>query len=111
VLVNPRQEVATADVFARLALKPGDTAFAGLDPAADLASCRNDLTSPALALAPVIGEVIAALEAESGLRFARMSGSGATCFGIFSSPEAAEAASRRIVHAHADWWVVPTIIS
>ncbi|MFZ5676853.1 MAG: 4-(cytidine 5'-diphospho)-2-C-methyl-D-erythritol kinase [Pseudomonadota bacterium] len=110
VLVNPRREVATAQVFARLALKPGDQAFAGLEAGADLSSCRNDLAPPALAVAPVIGEVIAALQDKAGLRFARMSGSGATCFGIFAWTAAAEAAARDIATAYPGWWVMPTVI-
>ncbi len=110
VLVNPRREVATAQVFAKLALKPGDKAFAGLEEGADPASCRNDLSPPALAMAPVIGEVIAALQNKPGLRFARMSGSGATCFGIFTSNAAAEAAARDIAAAYPGWWVMPTVI-
>jgi len=110
VLVNPRQPVATAEVFARLALEPDDTAFEGLVAGADLASYRNDLMGPALAVAPVIGEVIEALEAAQGLHFARMSGSGATCFGIFPSSEEAQAAALEIMSAHPDWWVMPTTI-
>ena len=110
VLINPRQPVATAEVFARLALEPGDTAFEGLVAGADLASYRNDLTGPALAVAPVIGEVIEALEGAQGLHFARMSGSGATCFGIFLSIEEAEAAALEIMRAHPEWWVMPTTI-
>jgi 4-diphosphocytidyl-2-C-methyl-D-erythritol kinase len=77
---------------------------------ADWSSHRNDLTMPALILAPVIGKVLAALRARPGVRYARMSGSGATCFGIFASPDAAEAAAHQIRQAHRDWWVVPTII-
>jgi 4-diphosphocytidyl-2-C-methyl-D-erythritol kinase len=111
VLVNPRQPVATAEVFARLALEPGDTAFEGLVAGADLASYRNDLTGPALAVAPVIGEVMQALQGAPDLHFARMSGSGATCFGIFSSSGEAEAAALEIMRAHPEWWVMPTIIS
>ncbi len=110
VLVNPRREVATVQVFATLALKPGDKAFAGLEEGADPASCRNDLSLPALAVAPVIGEVIAALQNKPGLRFARMSGSGATCFGIFTSNAAAEAAAHDIAAAYPGWWVRPTVI-
>lgn len=110
VLVNPRLEVATAQVFAKLALMPGEAGFSGLEEAADPAACRNDLAAPALAIAPVIGEVIAALDGNAGLRFARMSGSGATCFGIFASPAAAEAAAREISGAYPGWWVVPTVV-
>lgn len=110
VLVNPRQELATADVFARLALEPGDSAFDSLAEGEDLASYRNDLTAPALALAPVIGEVIAALQAAPGVHFARMSGSGATCFGIFASVDEATSAALDIMTERTDWWVLPTTI-
>ncbi len=110
VLINPRQEVATAEVFARLALRPGDTAFAGLAAGADLASYRNDLMEPALAVAPVIGEVMEALQSAPDLHFARMSGSGATCFGIFPSSGEAQAAALEIMSARPDWWVMPTMI-
>jgi 4-diphosphocytidyl-2-C-methyl-D-erythritol kinase len=110
VLVNPGLPLATAQVFAKLALAPGDMAFDGLDGSVDLASCRNDLTQPALAIAPVIGDVLAALEAAPDIRFARMSGSGATCFGVFSSAAAAEGTAHRIMRDHPDWWTVPTII-
>jgi 4-diphosphocytidyl-2-C-methyl-D-erythritol kinase len=61
-------------------------------------------------LAPVVGKVLAALRAEPGIDLARMSGSGATCFGIFASPEAAKAAAQRIAGNHPQWWVVPTTI-
>ncbi len=110
VLVNPLKPVATAEVFSRLVLKPGEKAFAGIEAGSDLASCRNDLMQPALGVAPVIGEVIEALEGAAGLRFARMSGSGASCFGVFASPETAKEAGRRIAAAHPEWWVVPTTI-
>ncbi len=110
VLVNPRLALSTAVVFAKLALAPGRKVFSGLDIAADLASHRNDLTVPALTLAPVIGKVLAALRAAPFVRFARMSGSGATCFGIFETAEAADEAARQIAEAHEDWWVVKTTI-
>ena len=110
VLVNPGLPLSTGDVFARLSLSPGSKAFSGLTAGAELASCRNDLTMPALVLAPVISKVLAVLRAASGVRFARMSGSGATCFGIFSSNSAAADAARLIIGAHPDWWVMPTVI-
>jgi 4-diphosphocytidyl-2-C-methyl-D-erythritol kinase len=61
-------------------------------------------------LAPIIGSVLAVLADEPDLGYARMSGSGATCFGIFSSSDAAGEAARHIAQAHPEWWVVPTII-
>jgi 4-diphosphocytidyl-2-C-methyl-D-erythritol kinase len=110
VLVNPRQEVATAEVFARLALEPGDTAFAGLAEGEDLASYRNDLTESASTVAPVVEAVLEALQSTADIHFARMSGSGATCFGIFSTSDEAQAAALEIMSNHPDWWVMPTMI-
>ncbi|MEC8371245.1 MAG: 4-(cytidine 5'-diphospho)-2-C-methyl-D-erythritol kinase, partial [Pseudomonadota bacterium] len=66
----------------------------------------NDLTEPALRLAPVIREVLTALEEAPGCRLARLSGSGATCFGLFDDPQAAVAAASSIDTE--GWWVRPT---
>jgi 4-diphosphocytidyl-2-C-methyl-D-erythritol kinase len=120
VLVNPGVAVPTKEVFARLRLKPGggrkraDRAsalphdFDGL--VAYLADERNDLEPAAIALQPVIARVLAALRGESGCRLARMSGSGATCFGLFASSRAAAAAARRLSAAHPRWWVKATVL-
>ncbi|MCY4066931.1 MAG: 4-(cytidine 5'-diphospho)-2-C-methyl-D-erythritol kinase, partial [Rhodospirillaceae bacterium] len=66
---------------------------------------RNDLETPAIARVPEIADVLAALRAAPGLRLARMSGSGATCFGLFGSEGDAAAAARAIAAAHPAWWV------
>ena len=58
---------------------------------------RNDLETPAIARVPEIADVLAVLRAAPGLRLARMSGSGATCFGLFGS--------EGIAAAHPAWWV------
>ncbi len=68
---------------------------------------RNDLTDAALSLAPVVGEALAAIEAAPGCLLSRMSGSGATCFGLFADEAEARAAADSIASAHPDWWVVP----
>ena len=65
----------------------------------------NDLQGPAMRLAPVIGDVLAALEALPGARLARMSGSGATCFALFAVRAEAEAAKSLMAEAHPNWWV------
>ena len=72
-----------------------------------LGTTRNDLQPPALALRPVIGDCLAALAAQ-GAQFARMSGSGATCFGVFSDASAAQAAARAIRAGNPGWWVQGT---
>ena len=110
VLVNPGIALKTADVFAKLALQPGAKAFSGLARDSDWGSHRNDLTMPALILAPAVGKVLAVLRAEPDVSYARMSGSGATCFGVFASSEAAKQAALRISQTHPQWWVMPTMI-
>ena len=91
VLVNPGVGVATPAVFKALPRKdnPAMSAVPACDGLAEfaawLADQRNDLEGPAQALAPVIGDVKAALSAQAGCLLARMSGSGATCFGLFAT--------------------------
>ena len=111
VLANPGVAVATPAVFKTLARKdnppmpdmprlPDLPALAGW-----LATQRNDLEPPAIMLQPVIAAARAALAAQSGCLLARMSGSGATCFGLFASATAAETAARQIAQAEPGWWV------
>ncbi|KGJ20355.1 4-diphosphocytidyl-2C-methyl-D-erythritol kinase [Paracoccus sanguinis] len=110
VLVNPRVEVPTPAVFAALTRRenPGLPAFpADGDWPGWLTATRNDLEPPALRLAPVIGDVLAALAAQ-GAQLARMSGSGATCFGLFPDAPAARAAATAIAAARPGWWVEAT---
>ncbi len=70
--------------------------------AADLTNCRNDLAAPAVALQPVIGDVLTALTEVPGCLLARMSGSGATCFGLFATPDAAGSAATAL--SRPGWW-------
>ncbi|HVZ51163.1 MAG TPA: 4-(cytidine 5'-diphospho)-2-C-methyl-D-erythritol kinase [Pseudolabrys sp.] len=111
MLVNPGVAVATRDVFAKLAglrssaIPLGDVPAAPDALVAYLAAHGNDLTAPAIACAPVIAEVLDGLRALPGVRLARMSGSGATCFALFSSPGEAVAAAQRLAAAQSDWWV------
>jgi 4-diphosphocytidyl-2-C-methyl-D-erythritol kinase len=108
VLVNPGVAVATPAVFkartgpfsAPLDLPPAWSDARAL--AATLQAAGNDLQAPALALTPVIADVLAALRALSGCLLARMSGSGATCFGLFASP--AEAAAAAACLPARGWW-------
>lgn len=114
VLVNPRVAVPTGPVFKALTARTGvgkarRGGFGGEARAlADyLAATANDLEAPALGIAPVIGEVLAALKAKPGTLLARMSGSGATCFALFGDADAANAASAAIKAVHDAWWVQP----
>ena len=113
VLVNPCVEVSTANVFARLGLPPGAASPAqkrAVDAPMDaqILAARNDLQPPAIALAPVIGDVLAALAAMPGARLARMSGSGATCFALFDDAAAAAKAAAALRRRKPGWWVRAT---
>ena len=70
-----------------------------------LTSTTNDLEAPARAIAPEINEVLAEIAREPGVLLARMSGSGATSFGIFGNGQAAHAAAKSIKSKRKDWWV------
>jgi 4-diphosphocytidyl-2-C-methyl-D-erythritol kinase len=108
LLVNPGVAVPTPAVFKA---RQGAFSLPATLPASwpnaaamadDLRAMTNDLQAPAIALQPVIGEVLAALAALPGALLARMSGSGATCFAIFPSPAAASAAATAITPPN--WW-------
>lgn len=106
VLVNPRVAVSTPEVFRARAgpfSPPAGLPHAWGDVgamAADLARTSNDLEAPAVLLCPAIAQVLAWLRAHPGCLLARMSGSGATCFGLFPFGGAAE-----VAHAvPSAWW-------
>jgi 4-diphosphocytidyl-2-C-methyl-D-erythritol kinase len=114
VLANPRVAVSTADVFRLLAAPDLGERSAGreMPPTGALDALigwlddnGNDLEAPALKLAPVIVAVIEALASAKDCRLARMSGSGATCFGLFEQENQARAAQAAIARARPDWWV------
>jgi 4-diphosphocytidyl-2-C-methyl-D-erythritol kinase len=109
VLANPGVPVATQAVFRARAggfSPPAMLPAAWVDTAAmahDLNALSNDLQAPAISLAPVIGEVLAAIAGLPACLLARMSGSGATCFGLFPTPAAAITAAASLTHPC--WWV------
>jgi len=72
-----------------------------------LAGTRNDLEAPAISLAPAIGDVLAVLRARPETLFARMSGSGASCFAICEGARGARDLAHAISDAHPNWWVQP----
>jgi 4-diphosphocytidyl-2-C-methyl-D-erythritol kinase len=116
LLVNPGVTVATRDVFAALARPPTGQTAAGAQPLdaaallAEIAGGRNDLEAPAIELEPVIADVLAVLRKLPGCRLARMSGSGATCFGLFDSTRAANAAARMLRVGYPAWWLRATVL-
>lgn len=111
VLVNPGVALSTPQVFAGLSCRdnPPLPSVPAFDDAVALTrwlrTTRNDLQGPATAVAPVVADVLAALTGQ-GAMFARMSGSGATCFGIF--PGAAPAQQAAAALGRNGWWAVAT---
>lgn len=106
VLVNPGVAVSTPAVFRALTSRENPplpempTSFPDVETlVARLGETRNDLQTAAIAVAPVIGDVLAWLEAQPGCLLARMSGSGATCFGVFGADDLAPESAPRA------WWV------
>jgi 4-diphosphocytidyl-2-C-methyl-D-erythritol kinase len=116
VLLNPAVAVATKDVFAALAVPTaGQTAPAAICTGAaallaEIARGRNDLEGPAIELEPAIADALAVLRNLPRCRLARMSGSGATCFGLFDSMDAARGAARRLRLGYPAWWVRATAL-
>jgi 4-diphosphocytidyl-2-C-methyl-D-erythritol kinase len=101
LLVNPGIACPTGPIF-----KAWDGLDRGpLDPE-KWREARNDLEAPAIALVPQIGRVLDALQQRDGATLTRMSGSGATCFGLFESPAHRDAACAMIAKDHPDWWTM-----
>lgn len=118
VLVNPGVAVPTGPVFAALNARSGVGAIAPPPPLASvwdlvtyLADAGNDLEAPAGRFAPVIEDVLSALGHEPACVLAQMSGSGATCFGLFDGSVYAAGAAERIAQEHPHWWVKSTRIA
>jgi 4-diphosphocytidyl-2-C-methyl-D-erythritol kinase len=111
VLANPRVALPTAEVFASLGLAPGETGYPPLVLPFTFETSRNDLTPPALKRLPLIASVLDALKAMVGVRFVRMSGSGATCFAVFDGMTEARAAAAELAARHPEWWIAPAILS
>lgn len=111
VLANPGRPLSTAAVFAGLERRDNEPMgpLPALRTVGDLVAwlrqCRNDLEAPACLAEPSVGAVLDALRTRPGCLLARMSGSGATCFGLFADAGAATAAAGRLSKAHRDWWV------
>ncbi len=112
VLVNPGVAVPTPAVFRRFdadvtrfrPAAPLGPVGSAVKLAAALAERANDLEPPALAMEPVIGDVLALLRKTTGCLLARMSGSGATCFGLYAGEGDARAAAGRLFGSNPSWW-------
>lgn len=121
LVVNPRVPLETRAVFKRMGLPSGWNATGSAHPPlvdgmpADalhgvLRRGRNDMEDAACVLAPIVSDVLAVLGAAPGCRLARMSGSGATCFGLFADCRTAARAREAIRSVHPDWWIKTAVL-
>ena len=120
VLANPGVAVPTPAVFRQLGRAAGEVGLSdhpiveegcsALDLMEAIAAGRNDLEPPAIALAPVIGTALDLLRSSAGCRLARMSGSGATVFGLFDDCRGAARAAHRLREREPAWWVKATVL-
>jgi len=118
VLVHPGVALPTREVFdafdklrAEPPARAGPLSFNARDELLVLLQAEpNDLEAAAISLQPVITEVLSALQDLRSCRLARLSGSGATCFGLFDTQEAAASAARRLRATHSDWWIEETTL-
>jgi len=119
LLANPRLPLATEAVYAALGVgsvapsknRDSETPdFAGeLAPLLAYTVPRsNELETPATRLLPEIRDVLAALRALDGVRLARMSGSGPTCFALFATEDEARRAQTALAVRHPNWWIAAT---
>lgn len=117
VLANPGRPSPTGAVYraydagpARSADRPAPPRDGSAPVVIDwLSGLRNDLEAPAVALEPGIGAALDAMAA-SGARLTRMSGSGATVFGLFEDADSATRAAAELHGKHGDWWVQATVL-
>ena len=116
ILINPGVEVSTPAVFkARTSAFSNRVEIPGTFNDASafhafLKTTQNDLEPPAMGLQPIIGDVLEALRALPGVVLARMSGSGATCFGIVENVDAALTGAQSLSASHPRWWVQATSV-
>jgi 4-diphosphocytidyl-2-C-methyl-D-erythritol kinase len=120
VLVNPGVALPTRDVFRKIqTVSSSGSRMSSADETVPpdregylsyLCRQANDLERPAILLAPMVGETLTALRTLSGCSLARMSGSGATCFGLFDCTRAAAAAAKILRERHPGWWIRATAI-
>ena len=113
VLINPRVPVPTGAVFSGLASRENEPMQDVLPEFSEglpqlfawLSGQRNDLEAVACGVAPEISRVLQALGQQPGCGLARMSGSGATCFGLFETEAGAVVAAERLQRDYPGWWV------
>jgi len=118
LLVNPAVAIPTAQVFAALGARRGlgmqcpEMSFADLDALVRfLRGTTNDLEAPAREIAPAIGALLREMNYLPGVLLARMSGSGATCFGLFDCEESARTAGMLLRALQPNWWITETVFA
>lgn len=122
VLVNPGAALAAGEIYAALRAAPsnGENAKSAEtiprletahDVIAHMRETGNDLEAPAIAMAPVVGEVLSMIAETPGCAIARMSGSGSTCFGIYETAMQAETSAQIIAESYPDWWIKKAILN
>ena len=107
LLVNPMRPLATGPVFAHWDGMDRGPLDQG-DPIEAARKGRNDLEPPAIAILPVIGDILTLLAGQEGMLLARMSGSGATCFALFDREASRDLAADAVAAEHRDWWLMRT---
>lgn len=119
VLINPLAPLATPDVYrafdamnlgADLSSDPPAHWETAAEAIAAMRAAGNDLEAPARALMPAIDDIFAALEAHQSVRYAALSGSGATVFAITDDLAAAESLTDALIENHPQWWVAETTL-
>jgi 4-diphosphocytidyl-2-C-methyl-D-erythritol kinase len=108
VLVNPRIPAPTSKVFESLNLQCGQSSGTPISDLSDVHGWRNDLAEPAISIVPEIAAVLESLGSQENITCSRMSGSGATCFGLAENSGQAERAATNIKSRHPGWWVIAT---
>ncbi len=120
ILVNPLRPLSTRDVFHTLDAGPLPDqpsrivypSFASADELFAYALTRgNDLETPAKRLLPEVEEVLSTLSAAPGVRLARLSGSGPTCFAMFAGAADAQSAAQKLMNERPDWWTRPVMLN
>lgn len=99
VLVNPQKQLATKDVFSEI------REYSSPQKSDDFLLRKNDMEVAAEKLMPEISEILAALAAQKNCQLSRMSGSGATCFGIFANELEAKSAEEKLKTNFPNYWV------
>ena len=116
VLVNPLEACSTAEIFRQLNGKftPDDDYAAAWDDARSfisfLQSRGNDMEDAAVSVTPVIADILCDIAASANCLLSRMSGSGATCFGLYETAADATAAAAQIQSTHPQFWVRKTTL-